>query len=44
MQHQFLQMKEISAPYTDGISEINNTQVYNAKDINVVMPIYNLIN
>ena len=33
-----------SAPYTDGISEINNTQVYNAKDSNVVMPIYNLIN
>ena len=33
-----------SAPYTDGISEINNAHVYNAKDITVVVPIYNLIN
>ena len=31
------------APFTDCISEINNTQIDNAKDINVVMPIYNLI-
>ena len=25
------------------MSEINNTQINNAKDIDVVMPIYNLI-
>ena len=31
------------APYTDCISEMNNTQVDNAKDLNVVMPMYNLI-
>ena len=31
------------APFTDYISEINNTQIDNAKDINVVMPMYNLI-
>ena len=31
------------APFTDSISEINNTQIDNAKDIDVVMPIYNLI-
>ena len=31
------------APFTSCISEINNTQVYNAKDINIVMPMYNLI-
>ena len=31
------------APFTDCISEINNTQIENAKDINVVMPIYNLV-
>ena len=31
------------APFTDCISEINNTQIDNAKDINVVMPMYNLI-
>ena len=30
-------------PFTDCISEINNTQVYNAKDIDIVMPIHNLI-
>ena len=27
------------APFTNCISEINNTQVDNAKDINIVMPI-----
>ena len=32
-----------SAPFTDCISEINNTQIYNAKDIDVVMNMYNLI-
>ena len=31
------------APFTDCISEINNTKVDNAKDIDVVMCIYNLI-
>ena len=31
------------APFTNCISEINNTQVDNAKDIDTAMPIYNLI-
>ena len=31
------------APFTDCITEINNTQVDNAKDLDVVMPMYNLI-
>ena len=31
------------APFTNCISEINNTQTNNAKDIDVVMPIYNSI-
>ena len=31
------------APFTDCISEINNTQIGNAKDIDVVMLMYNLI-
>ena len=31
------------APFTNCISEINNTQIDNAKDIDIVMPIYNLI-
>ena len=31
------------APFTDCISEINNTEVDNAKDIDNVMPMYNLI-
>ena len=31
------------APFTNCISEINNTQAYNAKDIDIVMPMYNLI-
>ena len=30
-------------PFTDCISEINNTQIDNAKHIGVVMPMYNLI-
>ena len=30
-------------PFTDYINKINNTQVDNAKDINVVKPKYNLI-
>ena len=31
------------APFANCISEINNTQIGNAKDINVVMPMHNLI-
>ena len=31
------------APFTNCISEINNTQVDNAKDIDIVLPMYNLI-
>ena len=31
------------APFTNCISEINNTRVDNAKDIDIVMPMYNLI-
>ena len=31
------------APFISCISEINNTQVDNAKDIDIVMPMYNLI-
>ena len=31
------------APFTNCISEINNTQIGNAKDIDIVMPMYNLI-
>ena len=29
--------------FTDCISEINNTQIYNAKYTDVIMPMYNLI-
>ena len=31
------------APFTNCLSEINNTQIDNAKDIDTVMPTYNLI-
>ena len=31
------------APFTNCISENNNTQIDNAKDIDIVMPMYNLI-
>ena len=31
------------APFTDCIIEINNTQIDNAKELDVVMPMYNLI-
>ena len=31
------------APFTDCISEINNTQVDNTKHIDVIMPMYKLI-
>ena len=30
------------APFTDCIGEINNTQIDNSKDIDVVIPMYNL--
>ena len=32
-----------SAPFTDCITEINYTQVDNAKDLDVIMAMYNLI-
>ena len=31
------------APFTDHISKINNTQIDNAKDLDVVIPTYNFI-
>ena len=31
------------SPFTNCISEINNTDIDNAKDIDILMPIYNLI-
>ena len=31
------------APFTNCISETNNTKTFNAKDIYIVMPMYNLI-
>ena len=31
------------APFINCINEINNTQVENAKDIDIMMPMYNLI-
>ena len=31
------------APFTNSISQINNTQIENAKDIDIVMSMYNLI-
>ena len=31
------------APFTNCISEINNTQIDNSKNIDIVMPMYNLI-
>ena len=34
---------KICAPFTNCINEINNTQVDNAKDIDIVIPTYNLI-
>ena len=36
-------MFKIFAPFTDCITEINNTQVDNVKDLHVVMAMYNLI-
>ena len=31
------------APFTKCISRINNTDIYNAQDVDIVMPMYNLI-
>ena len=31
------------APFANCISKINNTQIDNGKDIDIVMPMYNLI-
>ena len=31
------------APFTNSISEINNIQIHNCKDIDIVMPLYNLL-
>ena len=31
------------APFTNCVSEINNTDLYNAKDLDIVMPMYDLI-
>ena len=39
----FLYFFKICAPFTDRISKINNTEVDNAKDIDIVMPMFNLI-
>ena len=38
-----LQLDKNCAPFINCISEINNTQIDNAKDIDIVMPMYNLI-
>ena len=50
MQQLDKQMKEINgvafkncAPFTNCIREINNTQIDNCKDIDIVMPLYNLL-
>ena len=45
-QAQFVKKKvefKICAPFTDCISGTNNTEIENAKDIEVVMPVYNLL-
>ena len=34
---------KICAPFTKSISRINNTDIDNAQDIDIVMPMYNLI-
>ena len=50
IQKEHKQLKEIKklylkhcAPFTDCNSEINNTQVCNAKDFDFVMPMCNLV-
>ena len=39
---ELLLLNNSAAPFTNCISEINNTQINNAKDIDIVMPMYNL--
>ena len=34
---------KLCAPFTNSISQVNNTKVGDAHDIDVVMPMYNLI-
>ena len=34
---------KICVPFTDSISKINNEQLDSVKDLNIVMPMYNLI-
>ena len=34
---------KICVPFTDSISKINNEQLDSMKDLNIVMPMYNLI-
>ena len=36
-------MKEIRAPFIKCINRINNTEIDNAKDIDILIPMYNLI-
>ena len=36
-------LKELLLLFTNCISEINNTQIDNARDIDIVMPMYSLI-
>ena len=46
MQPQIIETKKISkncAPFTDWINKLKNKEIDHAKDIDVVMPIYNLI-
>ena len=38
-----IKFKISSAPFTEFISNINNTQIDNSKDIDAVVPMYNLI-
>ena len=34
---------KIDSPFTNCVSEVNNTQIDNGKDIDIVVPMYNLI-
>ena len=36
-------MFQNSTPFADFITEMNNTQIYDAQNVDVVMPMYNLI-
>ena len=46
-QHPIIETKNVifknCAPFTDCLSKINNKEIDHAKDIDVVMPMYNLI-